>query len=198
MFNGGSDAVNRFSSAADLRGTVQDVSQIPNTNPLFELLAAAQASRDGFVHGLHWLCLFVSSTVDVPISAFTQMAQLAERFQADLDECALLIKATLWSSYQRSMGRQELQEIVATIHVHLTAQILDGLRSRTRVTEMYVLISEHLPVCISVLTCDRFRAAFIRQSLATCLLLYGCDRDGLKGNGIIMEEEIKVLISRYS
>lgn len=94
--------------------------------------------KDGFRHGLHWLCLFVSSTVDVPITAFTEMAQLAERFQADLDECALLIKAALWSSYQKSLGRQELQTVVASLHVHLTAQILNGLRSRERVAEMWV------------------------------------------------------------
>lgn len=41
-----------------------------------------------------------------------------------------------------------------------------------------------------------FRTTFIRQSLATCLLLYGCDREALKSGGIILEEEIKVLVSR--
>ncbi|KAK7693413.1 hypothetical protein QCA50_002981 [Cerrena zonata] len=175
LFNAGSEAVNRFSSAGDQRGTFSDVSSITNTNPLYELLAAAKVDKNGFQHGLHWLCLFVSSTVDVPITAFTQMAQLAERFQADLDDCALLIKAALWSSYQKSLGRQELQGVVAALHVHLTTQILDGLRSRERVSEI---------------------TTFIRQSLATCLLLYGCDREGMKGGGIILEEEIKVLVSR--
>lgn len=136
LFNAGSEAVNRFSSAGDQRGTFSDVSSITNTNPLYELLAAAKVDKNGFQHGLHWLCLFVSSTVDVPITAFTQMAQLAERFQADLDDCALLIKAALWSSYQKSLGRQELQGVVAALHVHLTTQILDGLRSRERVSEM--------------------------------------------------------------
>jgi hypothetical protein len=38
---------------------------------------------------------------------------------------------------------------------------------------------------------------FIRQSLATCLLLYGCERSSLLEIRMITEDEIKDLPSRF-
>lgn len=40
------------------------------------------------------------------------------------------------------------------------------------------------------------RLCFLRQSLATCLLLYGCDRQGLINLGMILEDEVKNLPAR--
>ncbi len=37
----------------------------------------------------------------------------------------------------------------------------------------------------------------IRQSLATCLLLYGCNRAFLISSGLVLESEVRGLPSRY-
>lgn len=47
-----------------------------------------------------------------------------------------------------------------------------------------------------MLTSLIYRVQVIRQSLATCLLLYGCDRAFLTSSGLILESEIQGLPSR--
>ena len=41
------------------------------------------------------------------------------------------------------------------------------------------------------------RIIFLRQSLSTCLLLYGCERNKLLSTGMVVHEEITGLLSRY-
>ncbi len=41
------------------------------------------------------------------------------------------------------------------------------------------------------------RLQIIRQSLATCLLLYGCEREFLLSSGLVLETEIRGLPSRW-
>ncbi len=129
LFNRDSEGSQRYSTIVDYRTTVGDLSSLANTNPLNAMMDTIKTSKEGFERGLHWLCLFVSSGVDVPVFAFMQCANLAVQFQVSLDQCSLLAKACLWACYMKSLGRQELQTMIASLHTYLASQIIDNIRS---------------------------------------------------------------------
>lgn len=130
LFNKEVEASQRYSTMVDPRMTMQDLSSLGDINPLRDLLDTAKADRDGFSKGLHWLCLFVSSGVEPPISLFREYATLARQFQADIETCLMLVRATLWSCWLRSVGRQELQAVIATVHSNVGPAILTNLRQK--------------------------------------------------------------------
>ncbi|KAH8106968.1 hypothetical protein BXZ70DRAFT_1003857 [Cristinia sonorae] len=175
LFNKEGEASQRYSTMVDVRMTMQDLSGLGDFNPLRDLMDTARASVDGFSRGLHWLCLFVASGVEVPIAVFQEFASLARQFKADLETGALLSKATLWSCWMRSMGRQDLHSVIASIHGYLSSDILSRLRQKQGLSEVI---------------------RFIRQSLGACLLLFGCDRTRLFEIGMLVDDDIGHLPSR--
>jgi hypothetical protein len=112
-----------------------DLSALSNVNPLQKLLSMAFASAEGFRKGLSWLCLFASSGVDIPFTTFLDFATNIPRFQMELQDCALLIKACLYSCWLRSIGRQEMQAAVAMVLSNMEPQISQNLQSRHALTE---------------------------------------------------------------
>lgn len=107
-----------------------ELAAIANVNPLHKLMDISFSSMDGYRRGLRWLCIFASSGVDIPVSAFYQFAASAGRFRADLEDCSILVKAGLYSAWLRSIGRQELQGMVGLLHEHLAATIVASLESK--------------------------------------------------------------------
>lgn len=120
---------------ADSRGTMTDISSLANTNPLTTLLQTAE-NKNGFEQGIQWLCLFVSSGVDVPMQVFSRLMSLAIKFHADLQLCSLLVKACFRACWLKSLGRQDLQPLLAELHTYLAPQLLDSLQSKQGVVEM--------------------------------------------------------------
>ncbi|KAI0797914.1 hypothetical protein C8Q75DRAFT_845203 [Abortiporus biennis] len=175
LFTRESDAVHRYSTMADSRATVADMTPVSNTNPFTILMQTATVSREGFVNTLNWLCLFVASGIEVPIPIFMQLASLVTQYNASLEECAMLVKATFWSCWQKPLGRQELQRFVALLHSHLETQILEYMHTRRKLSDVVL---------------------FLRRTLATCLLLYGCERNRLITLGMVQTEETQHLPSR--
>lgn len=106
-----------------------DLSVLGNINPLQKLITIAFANAEGFRRGLSWLCLFASSGVDIPLGTFLDFATKATRFQMNLKECTTLITAALYSTWLRSIGRHELQAMVATLLTHLELQIVQNVQS---------------------------------------------------------------------
>ncbi|KAI0324520.1 hypothetical protein GY45DRAFT_1288775 [Cubamyces sp. BRFM 1775] len=165
----------RFSTVVDPRLTMTDNSSLLNVNPLRVIIDIATRSKDGYDNTLHWLCLFVRSGVEISVPTFIQLASLGQKFGVTLRESSLLIKATLWSCWLKSMGRQDMQGVIANVHSSIGPQLVANLQSREHTAEVLQLI---------------------RQSLASCLLLYGCDRAFLQSSGLIEESEISGLPSR--
>ncbi|KAH9856975.1 hypothetical protein C2E23DRAFT_892456 [Lenzites betulinus] len=168
-------ATQRFSTVADPRLTMTDNSSLLNVNPLRVIIDIATKSKDGFDSTLHWLCLFVRSGVEISVPTFTQLVMLGRKFGTSLEESSLIVKAALWSCWLKSMGRQDMQGVIAAIHEGIAPQLVSYLKSREKVDGVL---------------------QFIRQSLAACLLLYGCERDFLKAARLIEESEIRGLPSR--
>lgn len=136
LFNREVETSGRLSSLIDSRLTMGDASNLATTSALRVLTDTATGSREGFEHTIHWLCLFVRSGVDISIQTFMQFASLARRFDATLDECSQLIKAVMWSAWLRSVGRQDLQAVVAALHTHLVAHVTACLRARINLEKM--------------------------------------------------------------
>ncbi|KAI0362213.1 hypothetical protein OH77DRAFT_1416438 [Trametes cingulata] len=165
----------RFSTVVDPRLTMTDNPSLLNVNPLRVIIDIATKSKEGYDSTLHWLCLFVRSGVEISIPTFAQLVGLGKKFGVSLEESSLLIKAALWSCWLKSMGRQEMQGVVAAVHANIGQQLVAHLESRDKIAEVVQLI---------------------RRSLAACLLLYGCDRNFLQTSGLIEESEIRTLPSR--
>ncbi|TFY64018.1 hypothetical protein EVJ58_g2900 [Rhodofomes roseus] len=170
LFNREVETAQRFSSVVEPRRSVADASDLAASSALRVLVETATASQEGLRETTHWLCLCVRSGVDISVQTFIQLAGLASRFNADLADCSLLIKAVLWSTWLRSVGRQELQTVVTRVHAQLAEQVIGALRARDNVSDMH--------------------------SLAICLLLYGCERKNVVDLGFVDEAEIAGLPSR--
>lgn len=112
-----------------------DVAAFTNISPLQKLTHIAHSSAEGFRRGLEWLSLFACSGVDIPLSTFQELASEAWRFQASLTDCITLVKACLYSSWLRSIGRQDLQATIATLLVYLEPEILSNIRLRENMGE---------------------------------------------------------------
>ncbi|KAI9070388.1 hypothetical protein FKP32DRAFT_1586228 [Trametes sanguinea] len=165
----------RFSTVVDPRLTMTENSSLLNVNPMRVIIDIATRSKEGYDRTLHWLCLFVRSGIEISVPTFMQLVSLGSKFGVSLEESSLVIKAALWSCWFKSMGRQDMQGVVAAIHSDISHEVVRCIQSRDKVTEALQVI---------------------RQSLATCLLLYGCDRTFLQSAGFIEEKEVQGLPSR--
>ncbi|KAI1795782.1 hypothetical protein LXA43DRAFT_1163651 [Ganoderma leucocontextum] len=168
-------ASQRLSVLGDPRLTMTESPSLMTINPLKVIVDIATKSNEGYDNTLQWLCLFVRSGIEVSVPTYMELVGLGNRFGISLEVCSLLIKSALWSCWLKSMGRQALQTVVAAIHAGIGPQLVAYL-------QMHHMVSEVVQV--------------IRQSLATCLLLYGCDRTFLISSGVILESEIQGLPSR--
>ncbi|PCH38065.1 hypothetical protein WOLCODRAFT_136025 [Wolfiporia cocos MD-104 SS10] len=175
LFNRETESGNRFTSILDPRYSAVETTELATGSVLRLLIDTATESTKGFQCSIHWLCLFMRSGVDIPVSTFMEFAQLAQRYDATLNETSAIIRAALWSTWLRSVGRQEIQGVVVTLHSHIYVHLIDSLR-------------------LGKDTKDIVR--FVRQSLAICLLAFGCERSYIHGVGMLQSEETEGLPSR--
>ncbi|KAJ7285806.1 hypothetical protein C8J57DRAFT_1431486 [Mycena rebaudengoi] len=143
LFSRESDASQRFSVAADPTLTAEGVGAT-NFDPWRVVTDIASESKEGYSRCLQWLCAFAYSGVDVPVPIFQRFSSLGSEFNA---------------------GRNEMENILASLHSRLLTHILE---------------------CLTV---ESIRLEFIRQSLGTCLLLYGCDRSRIEELALITKDE---------
>ncbi|OAX44683.1 hypothetical protein K503DRAFT_196614 [Rhizopogon vinicolor AM-OR11-026] len=134
------------------------------------------AKQNRLLDSLRWLRLFARSGVDIDVPVFAEYSELSRRGLVTLKQGSVFAEVALLSTWTRSMGRQDLQKSVSTMFASLEPAIQNALRSS----------GDNASCALS----------FIRQSLATCLLLYGCDRAMLVSNGMVLDEDIENLPSR--
>ncbi|CCM02372.1 uncharacterized protein FIBRA_04467 [Fibroporia radiculosa] len=175
LFNREVETSHRLSSVIEPGVSISGTANFASGSALRILTDAATGSRVGFTDTMQSLCLFVCAGVDISIPTFMQFVSIAQQFEATLEECLLLIKATLWSAWLRSVGRQELQAVVAGLQQLLAPCISECLRTKKELDK---------------------NITFIRQSLAICLLVYGCERKYIMELDILRDEDIRGLPSR--
>lgn len=134
------------------------------------------AKENGLLGSLRWLRLFARSGVDINVPIFAEYSELSRKGLVTLKQASVFAEAILLSVWTKLTGRQDLQRLISTMIASLQPAIQSALQSS-----------------IDNASCA---STFIRQSLATCLLLYGCDRALLTSNEMVTEEDIKNLPSR--
>ncbi|KAF9227889.1 hypothetical protein BS17DRAFT_410421 [Gyrodon lividus] len=131
---------------------------------------------DGLTSGLMWLRLFARSGVEIDVPTFAEFGNIARKRDTKLAQGAIFVEAMLTSTWLRSMGRQELQPVVANMLTFLASAVQTGLQQTTNLSSTAV--------------------DFVRRSLSICLLLYGCERTLLLSLALVKEEEVRNLPSR--
>ncbi|TFY77906.1 hypothetical protein EWM64_g6106 [Hericium alpestre] len=174
LFNEG-ESNQRSTTFIDSTKTVVDASALQSLNPWGVVVRSASSHADGLQRDLWWLRMFARSAVDIPIATVQQFASLANRHKLSLIESLPLTATALYLTWLRSLGRQELLAVVCSLHVRLAPDIVQN-----------TITNQSLPDTIS----------FLRHSLATILLLAGCERQSLITNGLVLENEVKDLTPR--
>lgn len=136
LFPRETDPSQRF-SAVDPSTTTEGVA-ITSIDPWRVVTEVASQSKDGFSRSLQWLCVFARSGVDVPVAIFELFSSLATDFQTSLSDSTLLVNALLASSWLKPTGRNQLQNILASLHSRLLSHILECLAAGLNLLSVYL------------------------------------------------------------
>ncbi|KAJ3801305.1 hypothetical protein GGU11DRAFT_741651 [Lentinula aff. detonsa] len=145
-------------------------------DPWHHILACSE-SFNGLSRSICWLSVVATSGVDVSVPTYFHFAHMVESYKLSLSSSLIFVNAMFKSIWLRHAGRQQMQKIITDLHFRLEPETIQSLKNRETCHE-------------SVL--------FIRHSLATCLLLYGCDRDKLQSMGLVTKDDIKDLPHRVT
>ncbi|KAL0581716.1 hypothetical protein V5O48_000298 [Marasmius crinis-equi] len=163
-----SDASQRY-SVLDGGATLSDVVSF---DPWDLVTSTAAKSSEGLQTVLRWLRMFALSGVTIPYTIFEKIASFLGDSHEATSQFTHVLLLTAW---QRPTNREQTQKLITNLHSRMHLSLMDKLR-----------VDGHHSRSIQV----------IRQSLATCLLIYGCDRQKIFGSGLVLEDEIKALPSR--
>ncbi|EGN95947.1 hypothetical protein SERLA73DRAFT_93794 [Serpula lacrymans var. lacrymans S7.3] len=180
LFNREAETTSRFSTIIDATLTSADTSSLYSIDPWRIVHKTALESREGFSRSLNWLRLFARSGVDITVPTFVEFASRARVHASSLADCSILVDAAFLSTWLRSMGRQELQSIFSPLHSYLSPPIMQQMKSGNAELAHKLIL----------------RVDLLRKSLATCLLLYGCERSFLRSLGLVTKDDISYLPSR--
>ncbi|SJL00441.1 uncharacterized protein ARMOST_03754 [Armillaria ostoyae] len=144
-------------------------------DPWRRVISVSAENKAGLLRSLRWIYVFARSGVDVPIQTYFHFITLMEKFQTTVTESLLFVKTVMSSTWQRPTSRFEIQDMFAKLHTRLMPEVLQTLSGGTHIKNVL---------------------HFIRQTLATCLLLYGCNRTEVMELEMIYNDEIKDIPSR--
>lgn len=121
----------RFSTMADTSVMANDVgvTGIASLDAWRIISRVASANQHGLQQGLRWLCILARSGVDIPIATFSEFNSLTQRFDLSWQETSFLVEALFCAIWLRSLGRQELQATISSIHSRIAPQLLTAIRS---------------------------------------------------------------------
>ncbi|KAH7926319.1 hypothetical protein BV22DRAFT_1063234 [Leucogyrophana mollusca] len=175
LLNREADVTTRFSTAIDATLPQADSIVSATVDP-WRVLKQTAAEIAKFPRTLQWLRLFARSGVDIDVPIFMEYSSLARSRKASLADCLVLVEAALFSVWLRPIGRQELQSMISVLHSHLEPTIIQQLQASS--------------------SAQPWVSSFLRKSLSTCLLLYGCERRLIHALELVAEDEVKDLPSR--
>jgi hypothetical protein len=97
-------------------------------DPWSVIMRAALSGQNAFQQALQWLAMMANSAIEIPAAVFQQFADLSGRFSLSIVQIMPLMTGILSSVWLRSLGRQELHTVVATLHLRLRSTIADDLK----------------------------------------------------------------------
>lgn len=139
FFGTESESSQRYNSSIDFTSATSDKPRLTLIDPLPTILTLATQSEDGLSRSLLYLSLLTESGVSIPTSFFVQFSKLIDFNGPNaLENVNTLLKAILLSSWQTSIGRQDLQTLIATLHSQLASQVFKCLSSGESSSVAYV------------------------------------------------------------
>ncbi|KAF4615386.1 hypothetical protein D9613_003079 [Agrocybe pediades] len=175
-FPGQDGELTRTSIAQDTNGESTNLSSALYADPLRAISNFASQSQHGLSRTLSFLSNVVKSGINIPIATFRHFLRLIVKSDVDsLQNADMFVRALLLAVWLRSSGREDLQSLISSFHAHFSNKIVKSLAS-----------GEHALLSLSI----------IRQSLAACLRIYGCDRTSIINAGLVFPEEVNDLPSR--
>ncbi|KXN89237.1 Protein kinase C delta type [Leucoagaricus sp. SymC.cos] len=145
------------------------------TDPWQIIVTASQASQHNVDRGLSWLNLLSRSGIEVPLDIYRHFITALGTIGNPLPAADLFVKSILASLWLRSLGRHRYQGLLANFHLTLIPDIHRTLQDASMRT-----------VALSI----------IKNTLASCLLLYGCEREDLRSSRLIEDQLLASLPSR--
>ncbi|KAK0459777.1 uncharacterized protein EV420DRAFT_1620288 [Desarmillaria tabescens] len=169
------DVQESTSRASVFDSTAGQDSNDATIDPWRRVISVSTENKAGLLRSLRWIYVFARSGVDVPIQTYFHFTTLMEKFQTTVTESLLFVKTVMSSTWQRPTSRFEIQDMFGKLHTRLMPEVLQTLSGGTHIKDVL---------------------DFIRQTLATCLLLYGCNRTKVVEMEMIYNDEVKDLPSR--
>ena len=142
--------VQRLSSLMDLTSPTVNQSGSSSVDPLRVIVNFARQTPQGLFISLRWLLLFSRSGIDIPTAIFMQFCSLVTA-QEQLINVQVLVQAVLSSVWLRSLGRQDIQQILAALHVQFSRNILESLKSEKEMLPAWDLLSRLTPFFIKLI-----------------------------------------------
>jgi hypothetical protein len=117
--------------------TIADTKYTTTPDPWNALLGLASREAEGLSRSLHGLCVLARSGVEISVPIFFQFSSELSRFgDPSLSDSLLLVEAAYCSTYLKSMGRQDLQGMLSSIHSRLAPHVLHSLRTRNSLEQV--------------------------------------------------------------
>ena len=131
LFNKDAEAAGRGSvTLENSTFTSMDIGGLAAIDPWKILFQVASGSKEGLRAGLRWFCIFARSGVEIPVSRYEQMLELIQQSGSSREDFTLLIDALFCATWLRSLGRQELQTTVSSIHVSVYPRVLEDFKTK--------------------------------------------------------------------
>lgn len=109
-------------------------------DPFRVILNLAQQSGRGLQQSLAILPVIIKSGVTISSSFFNEIQNLIHPNNSDfLQQSKTFLRSLTLCLWVRSLGRQDLQHIIASIHVRLSAHISNCLRNLQDLPFAYVI-----------------------------------------------------------
>lgn len=108
------------------------------------VIRISSESKEGLSRGLQWLCLLAHSGVEVPVTVFTRFSTLVTEHKSSLPDSLLLVKAIMFSTWLKSVGRQELQIVFSQLHTRLAPIIKAQFANGNEVIERWVYYESYV------------------------------------------------------
>ncbi|EAU88627.2 hypothetical protein CC1G_12019 [Coprinopsis cinerea okayama7 len=166
-------------SPAIVRSPTKEASPSPVEvdGPFQILLDVASHSEGDLTQSLKWLLMIARSGIELSSDILERFLTLVNTYPANLENAHLFVHTVMLSFWLKSIGRQNMQFLFSKLFSTFEMALISALKG-----DLATLYGKSLNT--------------FRMSLASCALIYGCDRPTILETQLITEQEVKELPSR--
>ncbi|KAM6500500.1 hypothetical protein JOM56_003514 [Amanita muscaria] len=164
----------RFSISSDSAMTDQDNSETIAIDPWRPILVLAGRRGQDLARSLDWLNILASGGVQIPTPQFLHFVGLISE-EKNLSNVTALVNAAFKNVWLDPLARHDILLVFSKLHVSLSSIIVPAGGNVQNINQV---------------------VQFIRLSLASYLLIFGCERKKLCDMTMILDDDIQGLLLR--